>query len=149
MAAKSDPPSRRNTGRRTTPCHLVGGKPLSKHFIGFANYVAEASGYPAVFAVVLFTVLTWLLSGPVFAFSDSWQLVMNTLTSVITFLLVFLIQTSQNRDSSALQAKIDELIRVSEARNLFVGIEHLSPDEIEDIRKAVHGHLSNRKQSQD
>jgi low affinity Fe/Cu permease len=83
---------------------------------------------------------------PIFAFSDSWQLVMNTLTSVITFLMVFLIQTSHNRDSAALQA--DELIRVSEARNLFVGIEHLSPDEIADIRKAVHGHLSNRKQTQ-
>jgi low affinity Fe/Cu permease len=127
MAAKSEPPFAVGHGPPNNAVPPRRGKPLSKHFVGFANYIAEASGYPAVFAVVLLMVLTWLLSGPVFAFSDSWQLVMNTLTSVITFLMVFLIRTSQNRDSSALQAKIDELIRVSEARNLFVGIEHLLP----------------------
>jgi low affinity Fe/Cu permease len=117
---------------------------MSKRFVGFANYVAEASGYPAVFAFAVFIVLAWLSTGPIFAFSDTWQLVMNTLTSVVTFLMVFLIQTSQNRDSAALQAKIDELIRVGEARNLFVGIEHLSSEEIEEIRNKVHGHLSTR-----
>jgi low affinity Fe/Cu permease len=77
-------------------------------------------------------------------FSDTWQLVMNTLTSVVTFLMVFLIQTSQNRDSTALQAKLDELIRASSAKNLFVGLEHLSPDEIEEIRQQVHGHLQRK-----
>jgi low affinity Fe/Cu permease len=70
---------------------------------------------------------------------------MNTLTSVVTFLMVFLIQTSQNRDSAALQAKLDELIRVGTAQNLFVGLEHLPPDEIAEIRRELHGHLERRK----
>jgi low affinity Fe/Cu permease len=107
---------------------------MNRWFVNFANRVAEASGYPSVFVVAVVTVLIWLATGPFFQFSDTWQLVMNTLTSVITFLMVFLIQTSQNRDSTALQAKLDELIRVSTAKNLFVGLEHLSPDEIEEIR---------------
>jgi low affinity Fe/Cu permease len=114
---------------------------MHKSFVNFANRVAEASGYPSIFVAAVVTVFIWLATGPMFGFSDTWQLVMNTLTSVITFLMVFLIQTSQNRDSTALQAKLDELIRVSSAKNLFVGLEHLSPDEIEEIRRTVHGHL--------
>jgi low affinity Fe/Cu permease len=117
---------------------------MNRWFVDFANRVAEASGYPSVFAASVATILVWLATGPFFQFSDTWQLVMNTLTSVITFLMVFLIQTSQNRDSTALQAKLDELIRASSAKNLFVGLEHLSPDEIEEIRRTVHGHLERR-----
>jgi low affinity Fe/Cu permease len=122
----------------------TGRTTMSKWFVNFANRVAETSGYPSVFVAAVVTVLVWLSTGPFFQFSDTWQLVMNTLTSVITFLMVFLIQTSQNRDSTALQAKLDELIRVSTAKNLFVGLEHLSPDEIEEIRRTVHGHLERR-----
>jgi low affinity Fe/Cu permease len=77
---------------------------MNRWFVDFANRVAEASRYPSVFAASVATILVWLATGPFFQFSDSWQLVMNTLTSVITFLMVFLIQTSQNRDSTALQA---------------------------------------------
>jgi low affinity Fe/Cu permease len=120
---------------------------MNKRFVQFANHVAEASGYPAVFAIAALSVVLWLATGPLFRFSDSWQLVMNTVTSVITFLMVFLIQTSQNRDSTALQAKLDELIRVGSAQNLFVGLEQLSPDEIAEIRQQVHGHLERRRQS--
>jgi low affinity Fe/Cu permease len=80
---------------------------MNKRFVQFANYVAEASGYPIVFAAAVLSVIVWLATGPAFQFSDTWQLVMNTVTSVITFLMVFLIQTSQNRDSTALQAKLD------------------------------------------
>jgi low affinity Fe/Cu permease len=120
---------------------------MNKLFVQFANAVAESSGYPSVFGVAILTVVVWLATGPVFQFSDTWQLVMNTLTSVITFLMVFLIQTSQNRDSTALQAKLDELIRASSAQNLFVGLEQLSPDEIAEIRLQVHGHLERRRKS--
>jgi low affinity Fe/Cu permease len=112
--------------------------------VRFANSVAEASGYPSVFGAAVLIVVIWLVTGPIFQFSSSWQLVMNTLTSVITFLMVFLVQTSQNRDSAALQAKLDELIRVSSAHNHFVGLEHSSPEEIAEIRLQAHGHLESR-----
>jgi low affinity Fe/Cu permease len=120
---------------------------MNKRFVQFANRVAEASGYPSVFSVAVLSVILWLATGPLFRFSDSWQLVMNTVTSIITFLMVFLIQTSQNRDSTALQAKLDELIRAGSAQNLFVGLEQLSPDEIAEIRQQVHGHLERRRSS--
>lgn len=79
----------------------------------------------------------WLLTGPLFHFSDTWQLVMNTISSIVTFLMVFLIQNAQNRDSSALQLKLDELIRVTDARNKLMGIEQLSEPEIEAVRDDV------------
>jgi low affinity Fe/Cu permease len=78
--------------------------------------------------------LIWAITGPLFGFSDTWQLVINTGTTIVTFLMVFLIQNSQNRDGAAIQAKLDELIRVSTARNSFVGIERLTDEELDDIR---------------
>jgi low affinity Fe/Cu permease len=80
------------------------------------------------------TILAWAISGPLFQFSDTLQLVINTGTTIVTFLMVFLIQNSQNRDSAAIQVKLDELIRVSRAQNFFVGVEHLTDQELEDIR---------------
>jgi low affinity Fe/Cu permease len=112
-----------------------------RNFVQFANYVAEASGYPIMSAAAVITVLLWLATGPIFDFSNTWLLVMNTGTNVITFLMVFLIQNLQRRESAALQAKIDELIRASEAHNAFVGIEQLTADEIADVRDRAHGHL--------
>jgi low affinity Fe/Cu permease len=79
-------------------------------------------------------VIVWALSGPYFRFSDTWQLVINTGTTIVTFLMVFLIQNSQNRDNAAIQVKLDELIRVSEVKNFYIGIEHLTDEEIDDLR---------------
>ena len=96
--------------------------------------VTTWSGSSAAFGLALCVVIVWAISGPLFGFSDTWQLVINTGTTIVTFMMVFLIQNSQNRDSAAIQVKLDELIRVSAARNSLVGIEHLTDDELEDIR---------------
>lgn len=106
-----------------------------EEFSRIANKVAYASGLPLTFAACCLIVLIWAVSGPMFGFSDTWQLVINTGTTIITFLMVFLIQNTQNRDSAAIQAKLDELIRVGAAKNLFIGIEHLTETEVEEIRR--------------
>ena len=102
-----------------------------------ANYIAWETGRPLAFITALGVVLVWGATGPVFHYSDTWQLVINTGTTIVTFLMVFLIQNSQNRDSAAIQVKLDELIRVSAAKNFFVGIEHLSDEEIGRLRELV------------
>jgi low affinity Fe/Cu permease len=107
----------------------------SRLFGGLANGVARAAGRPLAFLAAAAIVIVWAATGPIFGYSDTWQLVINTGTTIVTFLMVFLIQNSQNRDSAAIQVKLDELIRVSEVKNLFVGIEHLTEEEIEDLRK--------------
>ena len=80
-------------------------------FTRFAKWTSRAAGHPATFAVAVLIILVWAATGPIFAFSDTWQLVINTGTTIITFLMVFLIQNTQNRDSAAVQLKLDELIR--------------------------------------
>jgi low affinity Fe/Cu permease len=79
--------------------------------------------------------VAWAVTGPFFNFSDTWQLVINTGTTIVTFLMVFLIQNSQNRDAAAIQVKLDELIRVSKAQNSFIGLEHLTEEELEEVRR--------------
>ena len=95
-------------------------------FERLANRVSTAAGRPRAFLIALAIVVVWGLSGPIFHWSDTWQLVINTGTTIVTFLMVFLIQNAQNRDASAIQAKLDELIRAGRARNEFIGIEHLT-----------------------
>jgi low affinity Fe/Cu permease len=108
-----------------------------KIFADFATATARASGSPLVMALSAISVAVWLLTGPIFHYSDTWQLVMNTWTNVITFLMVFLIQNSQNRDSSAIQLKLDELIHTGDARNLLVGVENLTENEIEALKQSL------------
>ena len=107
---------------------------ISRFFGQLANRISLAAGRASTFILAAGVVIVWAISGPVFGFSDTWQLVINTGTTIVSFLMVFLIQNSQNRDSAAIQVKLDELIRVGTARNSMVGIEHLTDDELEDIR---------------
>ena len=107
---------------------------VSKFFGELANKTSLAAGRASTFIIAAGIVILWAVSGPFFGFSDTWQLVINTGTTIVTFLMVFLIQNSQNRDSAAIQVKLDELIRVSAARNSMIGIEHLTDEEIEDLR---------------
>jgi len=105
-------------------------------FARMANTTARAAGRPVTFLLCMLVVIAWAVSGPVFHYSDTWQLVINTGTTIVTFLMVFLIQNTQNRDGAALQAKLDELIRVTkEARNDLVGVENKSEQELEQLRE--------------
>ncbi len=107
-------------------------------FEHLASRVAAAAGRPMAFALALGIIVGWGLSGPLFGWSDTWQLVINTGTTIITFLMVFLIQNAQNRDAAAIQAKLDEVIRaIDGARNEFIGIEHLTEGQLEQIRSAI------------
>lgn len=106
---------------------------VSTLFSGFAATLSKWSGNPVSFALAAAMILVWIMSGPFFGFSSTWQLVINTLTTIVTFLMLFMLQNSQNRDGKALQAKIDELIRSSKAHNKFVGIERLDEDTLEEI----------------
>jgi low affinity Fe/Cu permease len=108
---------------------------LSRRFTDFAEHVAHATGKPITFALCVIVVLLWAVTGPLFHFSDAWQLVINTGTTIVTFLMVFLIQNTQNRDGAAIQTKLDELIRASAAQNKYIGIEHLTEEELDELRK--------------
>lgn len=109
---------------------------LGRKFNQFAQATARLAGRPISFSLCCLIIIVWALSGPVFEYSDTWQLVINTGTTIITFLMVFLIQNQQNRDGAAIQAKLDELLRALEgARNDYIGIENLTDDELEDILK--------------
>ncbi|MGE4429505.1 MAG: low affinity iron permease family protein [Sphingobium sp.] len=111
---------------------------MDRFFTRIATSVASAVGQPWAFILAFAFILGWAVSGPVFGFSDTWQLIVNTSTTIVTFLMVFVIQNSQNRDAAAMQAKLDELIRATRhARNEFIGIEHMTDQELEKIRSAL------------
>jgi low affinity Fe/Cu permease len=111
---------------------------MSDIFEQLASRISIATGRPRAFALALGIIIVWAVTGPLFHWSDTWQLVINTGTTIVTFLMVFLIQNAQNRDGAAIQAKLDELIRaVGHARNEFIGIEHLTERELDEIRAAL------------
>lgn len=104
-------------------------------FTRFAKGTAQMSGRPATFVLAVLIILAWAVSGPIFGFSDTWQLVINTGTTIVTFLMVFLIQNTQNRDTEALQVKLDEVIRALEgAHNALLDLEELDDKQLDRIR---------------
>jgi low affinity Fe/Cu permease len=115
---------------------------MDRFFTRIASGMATLAGQPYTFILALSTIIIWGISGPIFQWSDTWQLVINTGTTIVTFLMVFLIQNAQNRDASAMQVKLDELIRaVAGARNELIGVEHLTDIEICRIRDALETEL--------
>jgi len=117
---------------------------VDEFFTKVASKSARALGQPLAFIISVLFVALWAASGPLLRYSDTWQLIVNTATTVLTFLAVFLIQNSQNRDGAAMQAKLDEILRaLDNAREEFVGIEHLTDNQIEAIREALEDDIQN------
>jgi low affinity Fe/Cu permease len=109
---------------------------LAKIFDRFSSVVTKVTGKPITFIVAFLVIIVWAVSGPIFQFSDTWQLVINTGTTIITFLMVFVIQQSQNKDTIALQIKLNELIASSkDASNRLIDVEDLTPEELEILKK--------------
>jgi len=112
---------------------------MNRLFTRIAGAISLFTGKAVTFLLAILIIVVWAGTGPLFGFSDTWQLVVNTGTTIITFLMVFLIQNTQNRDSAAVQVKLDELLRaVKDARDIkFVGMEHLTDEEIDELREEV------------
>ena len=121
---------------------------MERFFTRVASGISVAAGQPLTFLLALGVIVVWAITGPIFRFSDTWQLIINTGTTIVTFLMVFLIQNTQNRDAAATQAKLDELLRaVGKARDRFIGVEHLTEREIEMIRRALEREAKNPDKS--
>src|SRR5574341_619164 len=109
---------------------------MNEFFRKFASYISHWAGSPWAFSIALLVIVSWFVSGPLFHFSDTWQLAINTGTTIVTFLMVFLIQNTQNRESEAMQLKLDELIRaVRGAHNAFLDLEELTEEDLDRIKK--------------
>jgi low affinity Fe/Cu permease len=121
-------------GTKPTSEAEVQGTPL---FARFARWVERQVGRSATFVLAIAVVLLWAVSGPFFGWSDTWQLVINTGTTIVTFLMVFVIQNTQSRDTQAMQVKLDELIRVNEmARNSLINLEEMPDSDVEQMKRA-------------
>jgi low affinity Fe/Cu permease len=150
------------TDKRTTPCAGVVAdcrctmhvedinmeKPLT-WFTEFSKWIAEVAGHPITFSLALLTIIVWGVTGPVFGYSDTWQLLINTGTTIVTFLMVFLIQKTQNRDTQAIHLKLDELIRVTKgARNMMLDLEHMDDESLKRLRD-IYERLGNQARGED
>jgi low affinity Fe/Cu permease len=111
-------------------------RPTKPWFTRFAKWTSRATGRPLIFSLALLVILAWVVTGPLFGFSDTWQLVINTGTTIVTFLMVFLIQNAQNRDARAFHLKLDELIHaIKEARNELIDVEELSDEQLAALQR--------------
>jgi low affinity Fe/Cu permease len=120
----------------------------SRGFAKIAENASHAAGQPLTFSICAVAVIAWAALGPVFAYSNAWLLVVNTATSIATFLMVFLIQSKQNRDDAAIQTKLNELIRALEpAKNKFVGIETLTVEEVKELRDETVAELKDEEKA--
>src|SRR5689334_13211503 len=128
---------------------------LTARFSRFAQATAWSTGHPAAFLLAIAVIVAWVVTGPIFNYSDTWQLVINTGTTIITFLMVFLIQNTQNRDTLAIQLKLSELVlAVKGAENKFAAIEDMTDEELEELHEECRtraqmtlDHIENRKRS--
>jgi len=118
-------------------------------FERFSSVISLWSGKPATFVAAVIFILGWAVTGPLFGFSETWQLVVNTGTTIITFLMVFVLQNSQNRSGEAMQAKLDELILSSHAANTFIGIEDMDEKHLDALSKSLRGHADRLSQRAD
>jgi low affinity Fe/Cu permease len=126
----------RVTPQNDTPQNNGYGAPLREAFSRLAWWSAEGLGSPSAFVIAIAACILWAVSGPWFGYSDTWQLVINTATTVLTFLAVFLIQHTQNKEGKALQLKLDELIRSTDAaRNRLIDLEHCSDEELRQLQE--------------
>jgi low affinity Fe/Cu permease len=147
-AKDGDHSKRSSRATRAHKAHLARAREVNAHvtsrspFLKFARAISGAVGKPWAFISAVIVVLGWAVSGPIFGYSDTWQLVINTSTTIITFLMVFLIQNTQNRDTEALRLKLDELIlAVDGARNEFVDIDDLDDDELKALEADMHARV--------
>src|ERR1700704_4773270 len=142
MAGRNEPMANGTAGNDgTSPATAAnstnGDRRLSRMFADIAQVTSREAGRAWVFALAVATIAVWAVTGPLFGFSDTWQLVINTGTTIITFLMVFLIQNTQNRDAEAIQVKLDELIRLSKGgHNVLLDLEELEDDELNRIRQS-------------
>ncbi|WP_454853810.1 low affinity iron permease family protein [Rhizobium binxianense] len=118
-------------------------------FTRFATFVSEWAGKPAIFVLALSSVIIWAVLGPAFGYSESWQLIINTGTTIITFLMVFVLQNAQTRDTRAIQAKLNEIILTSHAENRFIGIEKLDEEDLKHLDRLVAKAAKGRGQTEE
>jgi len=122
----------------------------SSWYFRFSKAVSRFCGRPVIFTIALVAIVVWAVTGPVFGFSDTWQLVVNTGTTIVTFLMVFVIQNTQNRDTEAMQVKLDELIRATKgAHNALLDLEELEEDELDRFRDKYHALAADARKEPD